>query len=146
MAVLVYVDDIVLARIDSYASQTFKAYLDGCFSIKDVGPLECFLGIEVAHGQAGLFLCQCKYALDIINECGLLGAKPVEFPIEENHKLALATRAVLKDAARYYRLVRRLIYLTITRPELTYLVHILSHSCNLLGKSTWKPHIESCAT
>lgn len=73
-----------------------------------------------------MFLCQRKYALDIIDECGLLGARPVEFPIEENHKLALATGRVLTDATRYRRLVGRLIYLTITRPELTYALHILS--------------------
>lgn len=36
-----------------------------------------------------MFLFQLKYALEIIEECGLLGAKPADFPIEENHKLAL---------------------------------------------------------
>jgi len=36
-----------------------------------------------------MFLCQHKYALEIIHECGLSGAKPTEFSIEENHKLAL---------------------------------------------------------
>ena len=72
-----------------------------------------------------MFLCQRKYALDIIEECGLLGAKPVEFPIEENHKLTLASGEILNDAARYRRLVGILIYLTITRLELTYAVHVL---------------------
>jgi len=36
-------------------------------------------------------LRQRKYALDIINECGLLEAKPVAFPIEENHQLTKAS-------------------------------------------------------
>ena len=126
MALLVYVDDIVLASNDSHASQRFKDYLHACFSIKDLGPLKYFLGIEIARGPEGMFLCQRKYALDIIEECGLLGAKPVEFPIEENHKLALASGELLNDVASYRRLVGRLIYLTITRPELTYAVHVLS--------------------
>jgi len=30
-----------------------------------------------------------QYALEILDECGLLGAKPIDFPMEENHKLAL---------------------------------------------------------
>jgi len=59
------------------------------------------LGIEVARGPQGLFLCQRNYALEILQECGLLGAKPVDFPLEENHKLALADGALLKDAAKY---------------------------------------------
>lgn len=62
----------------------------------------------------------------IADECGLLGAKPVDFPIEENHKLALASGILLNDTTRYRRLVGKLIYLTITRPELTYAIHNLS--------------------
>ena len=126
MSLLVYVDDIVLASNNIAASTAFKAYLHHCFSIKDLGPLKYFLGIEVARGPNGMFLCQRKYALEIIDECGLLGAKPVDFPIPENHKLALACGPPLKDAARYRRLVGRLIYLSITRPDLTYAVHVLS--------------------
>jgi len=70
-------------------------------------------------------LCQRKYALEIIEECGLLGAKPVEFPLEINHKLALASGPSLEDATSYRRLIGRLIYLTITLLELCYAVHIL---------------------
>ena len=45
----VYVDDIVLASNDSKASKTFKAYVNGCFNIKDLGPLKYFPNIEVAR-------------------------------------------------------------------------------------------------
>jgi len=55
-----------------------------------------------------------------------LGSKPTDFPMEGNHKLAFAKRKVLDDPSRYKHLVGRLIYLTITRPELCYAVHILS--------------------
>jgi len=126
MAILVYVDDIILASNDSIASRTFKTYLHECFSIKDLGPLKYFLGIEVARGPQGLFLCQRKYALEIVDECGLLGAKPASFPMDANHKLAVSTSPFLQDPTRYRRLVGRLIYLTITRPDLTYAVHTLS--------------------
>ena len=46
-----------------------------------------------------MFLGQRKHALEIINECGLLGAKLDEFPTEENQKLALANRDLLYDAS-----------------------------------------------
>ena len=126
MALLVYVDDIVLSSNNPHACDKFKSYLHSCFSIKDLGPLKYFLGIEVAYGPKRLFLSQHKYALEIVDECGLLDAKPSAFPMEENHKLSLATGPHLKDAGSYRRLVGRLIYLTITRPDLCYAVHILS--------------------
>ena len=126
MALLIYVDDIILATNNAHSCQKFKEYLNQCFSIKDLGPLKYFLGIEVARGEKGLFLCQRKYALEIVDECSLLGAKPANFPMDQNHQLALAHSKELEDPTSYRRLIGRLIYLTITRPDLTYAVHILS--------------------
>ena len=109
MALLVYVDDIVLTRNDSKLCDEFKVYLDKCFHIKDLGALNYFLGIEIARNAKGLFLYQRKCALEIIDECGLLGPKPVAFPIEANHKLALASGKCLKDHTSYRCLVGCLI-------------------------------------
>ncbi|RVX15466.1 Retrovirus-related Pol polyprotein from transposon RE2 [Vitis vinifera] len=124
--VLVYVDDLIISGNDSVALKTFKAYLSDCFKMKDLGVLKYFLGIEVARSSAGLFLCQRKYTLDIVSEAGLLGAKPCGFPIEHNHRLGLANGELLSNPESYRRLVGRLIYLAVTRPDLTYSVHILS--------------------
>lgn len=123
--ILVYVDDFVIAYNDSTALQEFKDYLRRCFRMTDLGNLKYFLGIEVARNASGLYLSQRKYALDIIAETGLLGCKPCYVPVELNHKLAEAT-GPLANAKQYRRLVGRLIYLTNTRPELGYIVHILS--------------------
>ena len=123
---LIYVDDLVLTGNKSSSIAALKKHLHTCFHMKDLGPLKFFLGIEIARSSAGLFLCQRKYALDIIAEAGLLGAKPVSTPIEQNHSLASATGVPLDSPDRYRRLVGRLIYLTITRPELSYTVNILA--------------------
>ncbi|RVW27294.1 Retrovirus-related Pol polyprotein from transposon RE2 [Vitis vinifera] len=85
-----------------------------------------FPRIEVARSSAGLFLCQRKYTLDIVSEVGLLGAKPCGFPIEQNHRLGLANGELLSNPESYRRLVGRLIYLAVTRPDLAYSVHVLS--------------------
>lgn len=58
MALLVYVDDIILMGNDSSASVDFECYLDAYFRIKDHGPLKYFLWIEVARGPNGLFISQ----------------------------------------------------------------------------------------
>ena len=124
--VLIYVNDLIISGNDGTVVQQFKDYLSRCFHMKDLGKLKYFLGIEVARNSDGIFLCQCKYTLDIISEAGLLGAKPTGTPLEQNHKLALAANSDLRDPGQYKRLVGRLIYLTITRPELSYYVHMLA--------------------
>ncbi|KAL9281130.1 putative reverse transcriptase, RNA-dependent DNA polymerase [Arabidopsis thaliana] len=53
----------------------FKSYLSSCFHMSDIGLLKYFLGIEVARNSTGMYLCQRKYALDIISDTGLLGSK-----------------------------------------------------------------------
>ena len=95
----------------NYAIRQFKAYLSDCFHMKDLGVLKYFLSVEVACSPKGFFLCQRKYALDIINEVGLLGAKLVRVPIEQNHRLALSTSKFLVDPEKYRRLAGQLIYL-----------------------------------
>lgn len=126
MVILVYVDDLVIAGNDDVACANFKKYLNECFHMKDLGELKYFLGLELARGSSGLFVCQRKYTLDILTECGMLSCKPLSFPLEPNHKLALDSSAPCSDPTQYRRLVGRLIYLTITRPEITYSVHVLS--------------------
>ncbi|XP_074305495.1 uncharacterized protein LOC141640711 [Silene latifolia] len=124
--VLIYVGDLVIAGNDSSAIATFKTYLGNCFHMKDLGQLKYFLGLEVSRSSEGIYLSQRKYALDIISETGLLGAKSCATPLEQHHKLGVAKGAVLEDAEPYRRLVGRLVYLAITRPDITYSVHVLS--------------------
>lgn len=126
LVVLVYVDDLIICGNDHNSIQHFKDYLSRCFHMKDLGKLKYFLGVEVARSPEGIFLCQRKYALDIISEAGLLGAKPASTPLEQNHHLGLANNELLVNPNRYCRLVGRLIYLFFTRPELSYCVHVLS--------------------
>ncbi|CAH9089795.1 unnamed protein product [Cuscuta europaea] len=137
LSILVYVDDLVIAGNDSASIAAFKVYLSNCFRMKDLGKLKYFLGLEVARISSGIFLCQRKYALDVLTETGLLGAKPASIPMEENHSLALASDSPLDDPLKSRRLVGRLIYLTITRPELCYSVHILSQFMQNPTNSQW---------
>lgn len=126
VAALIYVDDVLLTGNDLELMQRIKQFLDHQFSIKDLGPLKYFLGIEVARTRDGIVLSQRKYVLDILEDSGMQGARPSLFPIEQHHQLTQPTSKVAPNPASYRRLVGRLLYLTITRPDITYAVNTLS--------------------
>ena len=73
-----------------------------------------------------MILSQGKYAVEMIDECGLLGTKPIEFAIWMNHKLVLALENSYHDPTQSWRFVGRLIYFTLTCPILCHSIHILS--------------------
>ncbi|XP_013607679.1 PREDICTED: uncharacterized mitochondrial protein AtMg00810-like [Brassica oleracea var. oleracea] len=138
LRVLIYVDDLLVCGNSTERVDRFKNYLSKCFHMKDLGKLKYFLGIQVGRGGEGFMLTQRKYALDLIEDTGLLGSKPAATPMEQHHKLALDTSPVLRDAERYRRLVGRLIYLSITRPDISYPVHILSQFMKAPREVQWE--------
>ena len=93
--ILIYVDDLIITGNQPAAVEFFKKYLASCFKMKDLGLLKYFLGIEVARNKTGMYLSQRKYALEIIDDAGLLGSKPATFPMEHNHKLAVSDSPLL---------------------------------------------------
>ncbi|CAM8980748.1 unnamed protein product [Rhodiola kirilowii] len=135
--VLVYVDDLIVAGNDSLSISKFKSYLSSCFHMKDLGTLKYFLGIEIARSSSGLFLSQRKYTLDILSEAGLLGAKPSPLPMESHQRLAISQSPIFDNPERYRRLIGRLVYLTITRPELSYSVHTLAQFMQVPKVDHW---------
>lgn len=82
--------------------------------------------MEVVRIDKGIALCQRIYALEVLNDAGLLCCKLAKIPMEQNLKLSKYDRVLLNDPSKYRRLVRRLLYLTITKPEITYAINKLS--------------------
>ena len=127
IALLIYVDDVIIASNDLKEIDVVKKFPHESFTIKDLGELKYFLGIEVARSAKGIVLSQRKYALDVLKDSGFSGSKPVGFPMESSLKLtANDSSPLLSDPASYRRLIGRLLYLTITRPDLAYAVQALS--------------------
>jgi len=124
-ALLIYVDDILITGNDLARIAATKQFLHNHFRLKDLGILKYFLGIEVSASKKGIFISQRKYALEIIADAGLLGAAPINTPMERGLKLS-NKGTLLKEPNRYRRLIGRLIYLTVSRPDITYAIHVLS--------------------
>ena len=126
LCLLVYVDGIIVVGNFSQNIDSFKETLDGKFKLKDLGDLKFFLGLEVARSQQGVFVCQRHYALQLLTNTGLLGCKPVKTPMEPNLKLSKEEGELLTDPMIYRHLIGKLLYVTITRPDLSFVVNCLS--------------------
>nr|XP_019709971.1 uncharacterized protein LOC109506515 [Elaeis guineensis] len=122
---IVYVDDIILTDDNLSEINRLKIHLAQSFEVKDLGPLRYFLGIEVARSSHGIFLSQRKYVLDLLTETGMLGCRLAATLIEQNHRL-MADGGTPVDRERYQRLVGQLIYLSHTRPDITFAVSVVS--------------------
>ncbi|CAL8167743.1 unnamed protein product [Prunus armeniaca] len=94
--------------------------------MKDLGSLKYFLGVEVTRSKHGLFLSQRKYVMDLLANTGMLDCKPADTLIVENHKLGVYVDQVPTNIERYQRLVEKLIYLSLTRPDIAYVVSVAS--------------------
>ncbi|XP_019253981.1 PREDICTED: uncharacterized protein LOC109232684 [Nicotiana attenuata] len=117
--------------------------------MKDLGELKFFLGIEVARSKDGIIMSQRKYALELISEMGLAGAKPAGTPLESNLKLtsveydtAVGTSKcedkLIEDIGAYQTLVGRLLYLTMTRIDIAFAVQTLSQYMHKPKQSHWE--------
>ncbi|XP_022011633.1 uncharacterized mitochondrial protein AtMg00810-like [Helianthus annuus] len=129
VVLLVYVDDIIVTGNSEADIVRIKSVLSENFQIKDLGVLKYFLGIEVLYVDSGICLNQRKYCLELLSEFGYLGVKPVSTPIEQSHVISnklSQNQTAVKDVTSFQKLIGKLIYLSITRPDISYAVQFLS--------------------
>ncbi|XP_022882941.1 uncharacterized protein LOC111399710 [Olea europaea var. sylvestris] len=95
--------------------------------MKDLGlPLTYFLGLEVHTDSTGISLNQHKYIQDLITLTGLQDSSSVGTPLEVNVKYRREEGELLPDPTIFRRLVGSLNYLTITRPDISFVVQQVS--------------------
>ncbi|KAL2232661.1 UNVERIFIED_CONTAM: Retrovirus-related Pol polyprotein from transposon RE1 [Sesamum indicum] len=126
MALLVYVDDILLTGDSAAKTEALKVHLHSLFTIKDLGAAKYFLGLELVRSSHGLLVFQHKYLLDILLDTSLLNANAVSTPLHPGLKLSIDDSSLLQDSSSYRRLVGRLLYLGFTRPDVSFAVQQLS--------------------
>ncbi|KAL0361793.1 UNVERIFIED_CONTAM: Retrovirus-related Pol polyprotein from transposon RE2 [Sesamum radiatum] len=121
----VYVDDI-LTGSDAVGIEEAKTYLRKHFVTKALGRPRYFLEIEIAHSKHGVSLSKRKYACDLLQEASLLGTKPVDTSMDSKPDFWNDDGNYLEDKTKYRRLVGKLIYLTVTRPDISFAVSLVS--------------------
>jgi hypothetical protein len=85
---LVYVDDIVIAGSTPAAVDRLVRSLSDTYPIKDLGPLEYFLGLEASYSSRGMTLTQRKYVLDLLLHVNIENCNPTPTPLVPSECLA----------------------------------------------------------
>ncbi|XP_068340362.1 uncharacterized mitochondrial protein AtMg00810-like [Pyrus communis] len=125
LMVLIYVDDLIVTGDNMSEISALKQHLNHKFVIKDLNILKYFLGIEMAHSHKGCFLNQRKYVIDLLREANMTDCKHAHTPLNSNLKLQ-SHGDLIPNIEYYQRLVGKLIYLTITRPNIAYAMSLVS--------------------
>lgn len=117
LALIVYVDDIILVGPIMPEFDSLKQVLNSKFCIKNLGELKFFLGLKVAHSTKGFSICQRKYCLELLETLGTSNCKPASTLLDPTIKLSSDANIPMKDVGSYRRLIGQLIYLTTTMPN-----------------------------
>ncbi|XP_066373119.1 uncharacterized mitochondrial protein AtMg00810-like [Miscanthus floridulus] len=95
---LLYIEDMVLSASTEALLQDIFTRLQSEFTVKDMGPLRYFLGVDA----------------------GMTNCKPALTPMNTKAKLPATTGVAVCDPSEYRSIAGALQYLTITRPDITY--------------------------
>lgn len=138
MGLTVYVDDILITGSSEHLITWIKDELHHTFTIKDMGDATYFLGIEIKRDSTGVLLSQTKYILDILEEFSMLHAKPVTTPLPPGLKMSASDSSGEADIGKYRRLIGRLLYLNMSRPDLAFACQQLSQFLSCPTSNHWK--------
>ena len=126
VVLLLYVDDIILTGSDSEQFKHLIAALSSQFSMKDLGHLHYFLGIQVEKTETGMFLNQKKYSEDILHIAGMYDCNlmPTPLPLQLFSDNQMA-QEMFPQPSYFQSLAGKLQYLTLTRPNIQFAVNFV---------------------
>lgn len=130
MFLLVYVDDIVITGSSTDDIQTLINQLNTEFSLKDLGYLHYFLGIEVIKTTDGIHLSQKRYIIDLLKPAHMGKANSLPTPMVSNLSLSSKQGNPISNPQEYRSIVGALQYVTITRPDIAFSINKVSQIMN----------------
>lgn len=123
---ILYVDDVYITGDHSSHIAEVRANIQCEFEMCDLGLLSYSLGLEFIFDTAGILVTQRQYVRELLTEFGLSDCRPAYTPMQEKLKLELDMSAPSTDTTTYQRMVGKLIFLTHTRPDISFAVGLVS--------------------
>ncbi|GJU79965.1 copia protein [Tanacetum coccineum] len=122
LLVQIYVDDIIFASTKPELCDQFSKIMCSKFKMSMMGKISFFLRLQISQSPRGIFINQSKYALESLKKYGMESCDPVDTLMVEKSKLDEDTQGKAVDLTHYRRMVGTLMYLTASRPNLTFIV------------------------
>jgi hypothetical protein len=126
LLVCFYVDDLIFTGNDETLFSSFKHSMIKEFDMTDLGRIRYFLGLEVLQRADGIFICQRKYAQEVLEHFNMARYNTVYNPIVPRFKLVIDPVGMAINSTQYMQMVGSLMYLTSTRPDIIFVVNLLS--------------------
>ncbi|KAJ8631403.1 hypothetical protein MRB53_024726 [Persea americana] len=126
LLVCLYVDDLIFTGNDETLFSSFKYSMMKEFDMTDLGRMRYFLGLEVLQRTDGIFICQKKYAQEVLERFNMASCTAVFNPIVPGFKMDKDSAGMAVDSTMYMQMVGSLMYLTSTRPDIMFVVSLLS--------------------
>lgn len=126
LAVSMYVDDLMFTGNNERMMTVFKRSMKEEFDNTDLGKMHFFLGIEVVQKRDGIFICQKKYASEVLLRFGLNECNPVTNPMVPDQKLHKDETGNKVNETYFKQIIGSLMYFTAMRPDLVFTVSLLS--------------------
>ena len=108
------------------------------FAMTELGLLRKFLGLEIEQIERGIKLSQPHYASDLIKKFSMAECKESNSPFLSGIKMHEFGNSPLVDVTLYRKLVGSLLYLTHTRPDLSYVVSVLDRNIHQPHGIHWR--------
>eukprot|EP00253_Pinus_taeda_P035611 PITA_35611 len=135
---VLYVDDLILTGSDPNLINHVKSRLKKKFEMTNLGHLHYFLGLQVLQSKEVISLSQSKYACDILRHFHMEDCKPAPSPFQSGVKLSVSCPSPEVDATLYRQLVGKLLYLTHTHPDLSFVVGLVARFMQNPRENHWK--------
>ncbi|GKD60170.1 putative RNA-directed DNA polymerase [Tanacetum coccineum] len=135
--ILVYVDDIIVTGNNKGTIDNIISQLGSAFALKDLGPLNYFLGIEIVPHVSDILLSQKKYILELLQSAGLSNCNPVSSPMVTSSSLSLDDSTAFSNPVKYRQVVGSLQYVTLSRPDIAFAVNKVCQYMHAPTENHW---------
>lgn len=126
LRVCLYVHDLIYMGSNSELIDEFKAAMMKEFEMDDFGLMHYLLGMKVHQNSDEIFICQTKYAKDMLKKFGMVDCKPVSTPIAHGELLYKNDGIEKTNKTEFRSIVGSLMFLTNIRPDIGYAVLLVS--------------------